>query len=123
MDKQSQYFPQPCTTTTIENEGQRRTLWHLVTTHNNGLSFGNERVEPGCVIPEHQHEDSEEILFIYSGMAKCKVGDEERIVSAGEAVYIPPKHPHSINNLSDSEPLLLTWTLTPPLAVHQFVAK
>ena len=120
---ETNFFPKPTQTKSFNTEGEQRTLWHLVTTSNNELAFGNERVEPGCQIPEHQHLDAEEILFIYSGVAKCRVGDQEKIVNIGEAVHIPPKHLHSIQNLSNTEPLLLTWTLTPPLPIHQFAAK
>ncbi len=49
---------------------------------------------PGHSVPLHSHKH-EQIGIIYSGKAKLRIGDEERIVERGDLYRIPAKVPHS----------------------------
>ena len=109
--------------TKIEKEGEKRTLWHLATAPNGGFSFGTEELEPGCLIPRHVHEESDEVIFVYEGRALCTLNESECILTKGEAICIPSGTYHSIKNLNEDIPVLLTWTLSPPQQIHQFKAK
>ena len=56
-------------------------------------------LNPGMAIdPVHNHEDVEQIWYILSGVGKARVGDEEREVREGDAVYLPPQVPHTMKN-------------------------
>ena len=56
-------------------------------------------LNPGMAIdPVHNHEDVEQIWFILSGVGKARVGDEEREVKEGDAIYLPPQVPHTMKN-------------------------
>ncbi len=49
---------------------------------------------PSHSVPLHSHKH-EQIGIIYSGKAKLRIGDEERIVERGDLYCIPAKVPHS----------------------------
>jgi len=62
------------------------------------LFFNDNLVEPGRAIELHEHTDIEEVYYILSGTGKIRVGEEEKGVGEGDAVYIPPGEPHSLTN-------------------------
>ena len=49
---------------------------------------------PGHKVPEHSHPH-EQIGMVYSGRAKLKIGDEEKIVKKGDFYCIPSHVKHS----------------------------
>ena len=49
------------------------------------------------VLP-HNHETDEQIWVILSGVGMARVGDEEREVREGDAVYLPPRVLHTMKN-------------------------
>ena len=67
---------------------------------------------PGSTIGMHTHEDSCEIIFILSGngtIVEQKPGTDqvtEQPVSAGDCLYCPKGHAHSLQNLNGSEDLV-----------------
>ena len=67
---------------------------------------------PGATIGMHTHEDSCEIIFILSGngtIVEQKPGTDqvtEQPVSAGDCLYCPKGHSHSLQNLDGSEDLV-----------------
>jgi mannose-6-phosphate isomerase-like protein (cupin superfamily) len=77
------------------------------------LAMGTEAVDPGSLIPVHVHPDAEEILFIYAGRGRARVGDEEVEVGPETAIFVPRGTPHGFVNTAD-EPTHLTWTFSPP---------
>jgi quercetin dioxygenase-like cupin family protein len=77
------------------------------------LAMGIEAVDPGSRIPVHVHPDAEEILFIYAGRGRARVGDEEVEVGPETAVFVPRGTPHGFVNTAD-EHAHLTWTFSPP---------
>jgi quercetin dioxygenase-like cupin family protein len=77
------------------------------------LAMGTESVDPGSQIPVHVHPHAEEILFLYAGRGRARVGDEEVEVGPETAVFVPPGAPHGFVNTA-ADPALLTWTLAPP---------
>jgi hypothetical protein len=44
----------------------------------------------------HAHDEAAEYYFILSGACRVEVGGEERVVSAGDLVYIPANAPHNL---------------------------
>jgi len=83
------------------------------------LSMGMNVTEVGSMIPEHAHENSEEVLFLISGRAKLVIeGEGEWEIGPETAFYSPIGVKHRLENIGD-EPLKLVWVYSPPLPTHQ----
>jgi mannose-6-phosphate isomerase-like protein (cupin superfamily) len=67
-------------------------------------SLAEEILPPGCSVTPHHHGILEEIYYIASGRGLMTVGQDSREVGAGDAVYIPRGHRHSLKN-TGSEPI------------------
>jgi quercetin dioxygenase-like cupin family protein len=48
---------------------------------------------PGHSVPLHSHTH-EQVGVVYSGKARLRIGDEERVVKKGDFYIIPSKVPH-----------------------------
>mgnify|MGYP001429428468 FL=1 len=63
-------------------------------------------LDKGAIVPKHSH-DNEQLTWVVEGALKFWLGDEgepgyeERIVSAGEVMYIPSNVPHKAEALED----------------------
>ncbi len=57
-------------------------------------------VEPGGRTPLHSHPWEHEV-FILDGKCKLVLGDEEKILEAGYAIYIPPNLKHTFLNAGE----------------------
>jgi len=77
------------------------------------FSLGVVVLEPGKGHERHDHPNSEEVLYFLSGEGVQMIDDEEREVTAGDAVYIPAGVEHSTKNTS-WEPLRLLALYGPP---------
>jgi mannose-6-phosphate isomerase-like protein (cupin superfamily) len=84
----------------------RRRTQHLV----GGLSpiqcdafaCGHVTLEPnGGQVPWHEQEQ-DEIYFIIEGTAEMCLGEERRVLTTGQAVYIPPRVFHQLTNVGDT---------------------
>ena len=83
------------------------------------LSMGMNITEVGSMIPDHAHEDSEEVLFLISGRAKLVIeGEGEWEIGPETAFYSPIGKKHRLENIGD-EPLKLVWVYCPPLPTHR----
>ena len=83
------------------------------------LSMGVQEMEPGGIIPLHNHPAAEELLFVYGGRARITLDGRIFEVGAETAVLFPPGAWHQIEAL-EGEPLRLTWTFAPPGEEHVF---
>jgi quercetin dioxygenase-like cupin family protein len=104
------------------HDGCPRTVRLLIESATAGavhLAMGTEAVEPGSRIPVHVHDDAEEVLFLYAGRGRARVGDEEIEVGPETAIFVPPGAPHGFANTA-AEPARLTWTFSPPGAQDKF---
>lgn len=82
------------------------------------LSMGLNVTAVGSMIPDHVHEDSEEVMFIISGRARLVIeGEGEWEVGPDTAIYSPLGKKHRLENIGD-EPLKLVWVYCPPLPQH-----
>ena len=64
--------------------------------------------EPGCVIPEHSHPH-EQISYVVKGAMEFHLGDETRVLQAGEGACCPPNVPHSAVVLDEPTIALDAW--------------
>jgi quercetin dioxygenase-like cupin family protein len=67
---------------------------------------------PGHSHPFHYHPHREEIIYVIYGRAEQWVGQEKRILSAGEMAHIPAGTVHATYN-PFSEPLVFLAILSP----------
>lgn len=74
-------------------------------------------VEPGAQQPPHVH-DPQQVYVITRGSGRMKVGDQERDVTVGHMVFIPPKTEHGIVNTGD-EVLTYVSAATPAFPVTE----
>jgi mannose-6-phosphate isomerase-like protein (cupin superfamily) len=66
-----------------------------------GIEFlAHALLPPGNVLEEHV-DPVEEIYYILTGGGLMKVGDEEREVKEGDAIWIPAGAPHRLKNSLD----------------------
>ena len=55
----------------------------------------------GAVVPRHSHPN-EQIATVLSGRLRFTVGEEERVLSAGQSMVIAGDVPHEVEALEDS---------------------
>ena len=65
----------------------------------------------GGQVPWHNQEQ-EEVYFVLEGAGEMCLGEERSVMSAGQAVYIPPGVFHQMTNLGDA-PLKLLYCYGP----------
>jgi len=75
-------------------------------------SLAEETLPPGHSVTPHHHEGLAEVYDILSGSGLMTIGAEQRAVSAGDAIYIPPQHRHTLTN-TGTEPLRLLLVCGP----------
>jgi mannose-6-phosphate isomerase-like protein (cupin superfamily) len=64
-------------------------------------------------IKRHTHPTSHHFLYFIKGRVELRVGDEIKIVAAGDFVTIPRGTPHAMNRIGDLEAVFLDLA-TPP---------
>ena len=69
-------------------------------------SLAEEMLPPGRAVTPHHHREIEEIYYVVSGQGLMTVGDDTREVNAGDAVYVPKGHRHTLRN-NGTEPIRL----------------
>ena len=75
-------------------------------------SLAEEMLQPGQSVTPHHHNQMEEIYYILSGSGRMSVGDEKREVGAGDAIYVPRGHRHTLEN-TGTEPIKLLLVCGP----------
>jgi len=77
-----------------------------------GFCMGYVTLEAGGgQVPWHDH-DQEEVYFIVRGEAEACLGEERRVVTTGQALYVPPRTFHQLTNLGD-EPMVMLYAYAP----------
>jgi mannose-6-phosphate isomerase-like protein (cupin superfamily) len=76
------------------------------------FSIGNVVLDPnGGQVPWH-NQTQEEVYFVLEGAGEMCLGEERRVVVAGQAAYIPPGVFHQITNIGDT-PLRMLYCYGP----------
>jgi mannose-6-phosphate isomerase-like protein (cupin superfamily) len=89
-----------------------RPLVDRTTSEITGCSLAEEILPPGHAVSPHHHRQIEEIYYIVEGRGLMTVGDEEREVAAGDAIYVPRGQRHTLRNTS-AEPIKLLLVCGP----------
>ena len=63
---------------------------------------------PGSVVPEHSHPH-EQITYVLRGAMEFRLGDETRVLRAGDGACCPPDVPHSALVLDEPTVALDAW--------------
>jgi quercetin dioxygenase-like cupin family protein len=58
-------------------------------------------------IKRHEHPHTHHFLYLIKGQIELTVGDETRMISAGDFVTIPQGVPHAMQRIGESEALFL----------------
>ena len=105
-----------------EHEGLNETLRVLFDRKTNDvkqISVWETTIPPGVGLPLHKHSHPvEELLYVLRGKGIETVGDEQRKVGPGTAIFIPPEVEHRIENTGD-EMLMLLVVVSPPGIVEE----
>lgn len=80
---------------------------------------GYEEVAPGSAIPAHSHPDYDEVLFVHEGKGLAMLGSQQRVVTAGATIYIPPKTRVSVKN-AGRQPLRIFFIFPRPEMVSDY---
>ncbi len=71
-----------------------------------GYSLARAVVKPGAKTEPHRLKSSE-VYYILEGRGLMRIGGETAAVGAGQAVYIPPFHVQSIENVGEADLVFL----------------
>jgi mannose-6-phosphate isomerase-like protein (cupin superfamily) len=85
-------------------------------------SLAEEILPPGRAVTPHHHRELEEIYYILSGRGRMTVGEESAEVAAGDAVYVPRGHRHTLENTGD-EPIRLLVICGPAFFYEDEIAE
>lgn len=61
------------------------------------------RILAGKSFREHYHEDMDEIFILLAGTVRITIGQETDTFSKGDAVFIPMKTKHTMENMSETD--------------------
>jgi len=84
-----------------------RPLIDRTTSPISACSLAEETLPPGASVTPHHHEVLEEVYYIIEGTGVMTVGDEQREVGEGDAIYIPKNHRHTLTNTGQTPMRLL----------------
>lgn len=78
-----------------------------------GFSVAHAVLEAGEKSNPHRLKNSTEVYFILEGEALMHINDETEVLSAGQAVYIPPNSRQWIENVGEID-LKFLCVVSPP---------
>ena len=81
--------------------------------HTPAQSLAEATLEPGQATERHYHGHTEEIYLVTKGSGELEVDGESRRVRPGDAILIPPRAWHTLENNGTSE-LTILCMCSPP---------
>lgn len=91
---------------------QIRPLIDRTTSEIERCSLAEEVLPVGASVGRHHHLETEEVYYILHGAGRMTVGEETREVVAGDAVFIPRGHLHTLEN-TGPEPMTILLVCGP----------
>ena len=82
---------------------ERRAVWL------DGVMLTFFSFDPGSIVPEHGHPN-EQITVVTKGAMEFTLGDETRVLRAGDGVCIPPDVPHKAVILDEPTEAYDAWS-------------
>lgn len=80
----------------------------------NRLNNLEVRIEPGCEITSHTHDNSNEFYYVVKGNGLFLIDGKWEYIREGEALLAPKTVEHGLKN-NTNETLVLFSTFSPPL--------
>lgn len=68
---------------------------HVRFVHSENMTLSYWKLDQGAKIPNHAHPH-EQVTSLIEGRMAITVGDETRVISAGEVAVIPSNTPHAV---------------------------
>lgn len=65
------------------------------------IAIVEQPLEPGRMVPPHQHHDEDELSYVLEGEIGYRIGDEEGVAPRGSYVWKPRNLTHTIWNATD----------------------
>ena len=69
------------------------------------MMFAHVHLKKGAIVPTHSHEN-EQLTYIVDGALRFWIGEgddiDERVISAGEILFLPSNVPHKAQALEDT---------------------
>ena len=110
----------------VRNIGQEEVQQRFYTAHGGGIAtmlldsselqgmlfFAWAMLKPGKVLEAHI-DPYEEIYYLLQGEGTMTVGDEQRKVSAGDAIWLPHSIPHSLVNDGEENCMIVVAAAMP----------
>jgi mannose-6-phosphate isomerase-like protein (cupin superfamily) len=84
-------------------------------------SLAEEILPAGAAVGRHHHLETEEVYYILSGAGRMTVGSDMREVCAGDAIFIPRGHTHTLEN-TGSTPMTLLLVCGPAYSYEDHYA-
>jgi mannose-6-phosphate isomerase-like protein (cupin superfamily) len=81
--------------------------------HTDAQSLAEATLEPGQATVRHYHGVAEEIYFVLKGSGAMEVDGDTRQVRPGDAILIPARAWHTLENNGNSE-LIILCSCAPP---------
>lgn len=98
-----------------------RTSKALLTEHTVGvrsMAMGVNYAEVGSRIPDHFHENNDEVMFLVQGRGKLVINNkDEYIMEPNTAFFAQAGNTHRVENIGDI-PTKIIWVYSPPLPAH-----
>ncbi len=66
------------------------------------LGIWDTILDKEAAVTPHVHKDIEEVYYILEGDGEMRIGDEAKLVGAGDVIYIPPEKVHTLINMGKS---------------------
>ena len=76
------------------------------------MALGTQQLDSGAGIPVHKHEHEDEVLFIHEGSGTAVLGEQRKLVTKGDTVFVPKGVWHGVE--THKEGIDLLWIVTPP---------
>lgn len=78
------------------------------------LLVGLNCLQPGQIQAVHDHADQDKVYVVMEGRGRFTVGAEIREAAQGEVVWAAAGVPHGVENVDDSENLVVLVCIAPP---------
>ena len=71
------------------------------------MMFSRVLIKSGTTNQMHTHNDQEQVYFVMQGGGIIQVGEEEKRVTSGDAIFLPAAIPHGFVNDTEKLTILL----------------
>jgi len=75
------------------------------------LGMWDTTIERGTAVTPHVHKDVEEVYYILEGSGEMRIGDEKRLVGAGDVIYIPSEKVHALIQVGEKNLRFITASI------------